>query len=122
MGRSSSQRHSPACKGYGNGVTLDFSHPDKPTDNAFVEPSNGHLRDECLNTHRFLSLQNARTRIKAWRRDYNESRPHTSLGWMMPVGYAATAAKIAAESSLKFTLNSNKKPERLMHVTIFFAY
>jgi putative transposase len=65
---------------YENGVTLDFSRPVKPTDNAFVESFNGRLRDECLNTHWFLSLEDARAKIDAWRRDYNESRPHTSLG------------------------------------------
>lgn len=82
---------------YENGVTLDFSRPGKPTDNAFAESFNGRLRDECLNTHWSLSLENARAKIEAWRRDYNESRPHTSLGWLTPVEYAAAAAKIAAE-------------------------
>ena len=100
---------------YENGVTLDFSRPGKPTDNAFVESFNGRLRDECLNTHWFLSLEDARAKIEAWRRDYNESRPHTSLGgtaqgssdaqhrwkggggWLTPVEYAAATARIAAE-------------------------
>ena len=84
-------------RAYENGVTLDFSRPGKPTDNAFVESFNGRLRDECLNTHWFLSLEDARAKIDAWRRDYNESRPHTSLGWMTPIEYASAAAKIAAE-------------------------
>ena len=82
---------------YENGVTLDFSRPGKPTDNAFVESFNGRLRDECLNAHWFLSIADARAKIEAWRRDYNESRPHTSLGWMTPVEYAAAAAIRAAE-------------------------
>lgn len=64
---------------YGNGVTLDSSRPGKPTDNAFVESFNGRLRDEWLNTHRFLSLADARAKIEVWRRDYNERGPHTSL-------------------------------------------
>jgi len=81
---------------YENGVTLDFGRPGKPTDNAFVESFSG-LRDECLNAHWFLSLADARAKIEAWRRDYNESRPHTSLGWLTPVEYAAAAARIAAE-------------------------
>ena len=68
------------AEGYENGVTLDFSRPGNPTDNAFEESFNGRLRDECLNAHWFLSLADARTKIEAWRRDYNESRPHTSLG------------------------------------------
>ncbi len=70
---------------YENGVTLDFSRPGKPTDNAFVESFNGRLRDECLD------------KIEAWGRDYNESRPHTSLGWLTPVEYAAADAITAAE-------------------------
>ncbi len=77
---------------YENGVTLDFSRPGKPTDNAFVESFNGRLRDECLNAHWFLSLADARAKIEAWRRDYNESRPHMSLGWLTPVEYAAAMA------------------------------
>ncbi len=82
---------------YENGVTLDFSRPGKPTDNAFIEPFNGRLRDECLNAHWFLSLADARAKIEAWRRHYNESRPHTSLGWMTPSEYAAAAAQKAAK-------------------------
>jgi putative transposase len=76
---------------YDNGVTLDFSRPGKPTDNAFVESFNGCLRDECLNTHWFLSLADARAKTEAWRRDYSESRPHAALGWLTPVEYAASA-------------------------------
>jgi putative transposase len=76
---------------YENGVTVDFSRPGKPTDNAFVESFTGRLRDECLNTHWFLSLDDARAKIEAWRRDYNESRPHTALGWLTPNEYAASA-------------------------------
>jgi hypothetical protein len=51
----------------------------------------------CLNAHGFLSLADARAKIEAWRRDYNENRPHTSLGWMTPVKYAAAAVARAAE-------------------------
>ena len=47
----------------------------KPTDNAFVESFNGRLRDECLNTHWFLSLDDAGSKIEAWRTDFNETRP-----------------------------------------------
>lgn len=83
---------------YENGVTLDFSRPGKPTDNAFVESFNGRLRDECLNVHWFLSIADARAKIEAWRRDYNESRPHTSLGWMTPVEYASAAAYVMTVS------------------------
>ena len=73
-------------------VTLDFSRPGKPTDNALVESFNGRLRDECLNTNWFLSLDDARCKIEAWRRHYNESRPHTSLGFVPPSVFAQRAA------------------------------
>lgn len=69
---------------YENGVTLDFSRPGKPTDNALIESFNGSFRDECLNTHWFLSLDDAKKKIEAWRREYNEFRPHSSLGNLTP--------------------------------------
>ncbi len=79
------------------GVGWHYIAPGKPTDNAFIESFNGRLRDECLNVHWFLSLADAQAKIEAWRRHYNESRPHTSLGWMTPAEYAAAAAQKAAE-------------------------
>ena len=54
---------------YENNVTLDFSRPGKPTDNAFVKLFNGRLRDEWLNAHWFLALADARAKIEAWGRD-----------------------------------------------------
>jgi putative transposase len=42
------------------------------------------LRDECLNVHQFVSLDDARAKIEAWRRDYNEHRPHSALGHLTP--------------------------------------
>ena len=58
-----------------SGVKLDFSRPGNPTDNAFIESFNGRLRDECLNQHWFLSLDEARAVTEAWRDDYF-SRSH----------------------------------------------
>ncbi|GAB2904024.1 hypothetical protein GCM10027202_36370 [Microvirgula curvata] len=69
---------------YEQGVTLDFSRPGKPTDNAFIESFNGSLRDECLNVHWFLSLADTRDKIERCRQDYNEFRPHSSLGDRTP--------------------------------------
>ena len=73
---------------YERGVELDFSRPGKPTDNARVESFNGRLRQECLNAHWFLSLDDARAKIGAWRDDYNESRPHSALDWATPAEFA----------------------------------
>jgi putative transposase len=78
---------------YERGVTLDFSRPGKPTDNGFVESFNGRLRDECLDTHWFLSLADARSKIEAWRRDYNAHRPHSALGYLTPQEFAARTAR-----------------------------
>jgi putative transposase len=69
---------------YQNDVVLDFSRPGKPTDNAFIESFNGKLRAECLNAHWFLTLDDARAKMEAWRRDYNEVRPHSALGQRTP--------------------------------------
>jgi putative transposase len=74
---------------YRNGVKLDFSRPGKPTDNAYVESFNGSLRDECLNVNWFLSLEDARGKIEAWRRHYNESRPHSALEDVPPREFAS---------------------------------
>ncbi len=76
---------------YQNQITLEFSRPGKPTDNAFVESFNGRRRDECLNTHWFLSLDDARAKLEAWRRDFNETRPHTSLAFMPPAEFTSSA-------------------------------
>jgi len=70
---------------YQRGVTLDFSRPGKPTDNAFIESFNGKFRTECLNAHWFMSLDDARRKCEAWRRDYNEERPHSSIGNKVPI-------------------------------------
>jgi putative transposase len=72
---------------YENKVTLDFSRPGKPVDNAFIESFNGSFRDECLNTNWFLSLEDAEEKIESWRRDYNEWRPHSSLDNLTPLQY-----------------------------------
>lgn len=73
---------------YENKITLDFSRPGKPTDNAFAESFIGSFRDECLNTNWFLSLEDARDKIETWRMDYNEYRPHSSLDYKTPDAFA----------------------------------
>lgn len=70
---------------YANGVTLDFSRPGKPTDNAFIESFNGRFRAECLNAHWFLSLADAREKLETWRKDYNEHRPHGAIVNKVPM-------------------------------------
>jgi putative transposase len=66
------------------GSEAAFIDPGRPVQNAFTESFNGKLRDECLNQHWFVSLEEARRIIKSWRMDYNTTRPHSSLGYMTP--------------------------------------
>ena len=70
---------------YQRGVTLDFSRPGKPTDNAFIEAFNGRFRAECLNAHWFLSLADAQKKLEDWRKYYNEERPHGAIGQKTPI-------------------------------------
>ena len=74
---------------YRYGVKLKLIQPGKPTQNAYIESFNGKFRDECLNDHWFSSMAEARAIIGAWRRDYNERRPHSSLGYMTHAEWAA---------------------------------
>jgi putative transposase len=78
---------------YENKVELKFSRPGKPTDNAIIESFNGRFREECLSTHWFLSLEDAKNKIEAWRQEYNESRPHMSLRYMTPQEYSMVMTK-----------------------------
>jgi putative transposase len=68
---------------YHAGVGIDSSRPGKPTDNAYVESFNGTLRAECPDARSF-SLADAKEIIEAWRREYNESRPHRAHGVRTP--------------------------------------
>ena len=82
-----------------NTVAWHYIAPGKPTQNAFIESFNGRLRDELLNETLFHGLAHARAVLAAWRRDYNEARPHSKLGWLTPKAYAAlngTAGRGAA--------------------------
>jgi putative transposase len=70
-------------------VGWHYIAPGKPMQNAFVESFNGRLRDEFLNETLFTSLPQARLALEEWRRDYNNFRPHSGIGWLAPAVYAA---------------------------------
>jgi putative transposase len=63
---------------------VDPVDPGKPQQNAFIESFNGSLRDELLNEELFDSLADARRKLAVWRYDYNNVRPHSSLGNRTP--------------------------------------
>jgi putative transposase len=69
---------------YERGIKLQFIRPGKPVDNAYMESFNGKLRDECLNQNWFMSIDHARRVIEEWRTEYNQERPHSSLGNLTP--------------------------------------
>lgn len=69
---------------YIRGIKLHFIHPGKPVENAYIESFNGRFRDECLNQNWFMSIEHARQVIEEWRIDYNQERPHSSLGDLTP--------------------------------------
>jgi putative transposase len=70
---------------YANDATLDFWRPGKPTDNAFIETFNSKVRGECVNTHWFKALGDARATLQDWRRYCNEERPHSGIGQGAPI-------------------------------------
>jgi len=74
---------------YRMGVKLDFIQPGKPTQNAYCESFNGRFREECLNDNQFQMLVESQVVIEAWRKDYNEERPHGSLNGLTPSEFAA---------------------------------
>jgi putative transposase len=73
-------------------IGLVHIQPGRPMQNGHVESFNGRLRDECLNANWFATLADARSKIEAWREEYNEQRPHSSLNYQTPREFAATAA------------------------------
>ena len=78
--RLSRRDGSMACRRRSVRITLDFSRPGKPTDNAYVESFNATVRLECLGPHWFLDLDDAREKVEEWRTEYNEVRPHSAIG------------------------------------------
>jgi len=97
------------------GVELHFIDPGKPTQNAYIESFNGKFRDECLNENWFMSLEEARMKIEAWRKDYNQVRPHSALGYQTPEEFAARAAARGASppTPLAFTTEGLISPQEL---------
>lgn len=69
-------------------IELRHIQPGKPIQNAQVESFHGRMREECLRVSWFENLFDARSKIAAWRTEYNEQRPHSSLGYRTPKEFA----------------------------------
>lgn len=72
---------------YRKGIKLEFIRPGKPMEKGYIESFNGKLREECLNQNWFESIEEARSKIKQWREEYNEYRPHSALGQETPSAF-----------------------------------
>ncbi|NEJ74953.1 IS3 family transposase [Rhizobium phaseoli] len=87
-------------------VEWHYIAPGKPMQNGYVESFNGRMRDELLNESLFFGLDHARSAIAEWADDYNNFRPHSSLGYQTPASYAdtiaATGSNAARDESFAF--------------------
>jgi putative transposase len=93
-----------------HGIRLHFIDPGKPMQNGFVESFNDKFRYECLNAEWFGGLDDARQRIEGWRREYNERRPHSSIGRIPPAVFARRAAALQAPTAPSGLLRSGSSP------------
>jgi putative transposase len=79
-------------------IELLHIQPGRPMQNGRLESLNGKLRDEFLNVNYFRNLFDARRQAAAWRRDYNEVRPHSALGYLSPEAFARAIGSATSPS------------------------
>jgi putative transposase len=104
---------------YQRNVKMRFIEPGKPIQNAFIESFNGKFRDECLNEHWFVSLQDAKEKIESWRRDYNEVRPHSALGNRTPEEFTDGGAALRSPTApFEPPLREEQKPNQTPELTL----
>jgi putative transposase len=92
-------------------IELTHIQPGKPTQNAHVESFHGRLREECLSVSWFQNLFDARQKITSWRIEYNEERPHSSLGYRTPKEFATAMRAAGVGSALLAPPSSAANPE-----------
>lgn len=86
-----------------SGTQTVYIEPGHPWENGYCESFNGKLRDECLNEEVFYNQRHAQVVIEKWRRQYNEERPHSSLGYRTPAEVARDSVVVAGASSEEAT-------------------
>ena len=91
-----------------HGIRHILIKPERPRQNGYIESFNGRFRDECLNEHWFETLHQARTEIAKWRRDYDEVRPHGSIGRIPPARFAEQHRGHAGDAARHLTPASNE--------------
>ena len=82
-----------------HGIRHILIQPGRPMQNGYIESFNGKFRDEHLNESWFETLHQARTSVAIWRTDYNEVRPHSSLGRISPARFAEQHRQRAGDAA-----------------------
>ncbi len=86
-----------------HGIGHILIEPGRPMQNGYIESFNGKFRDECLNEHWFETLPQARSTIAIWRQDYNEVRPHGTIGRIPPAQFAELHRQRAGDEARNTT-------------------
>jgi putative transposase len=86
-----------------HGIRHILIQPGRPMQNGYIESFNGKFRDEHLNEHWFESLDEARRAAAVWRQDYNQVRPHSSLGRVPPAQFAEQHRQRAGDAARSVT-------------------
>jgi transposase InsO family protein len=97
----------------GKGVRPIYIEPGSPWENGFVESLNGKFRDECLNAELFWNQKEAQVIVEDWRRQYNQFRPHSALGYLTPAEAVrcpetATAAETTTQGTTEKGASTNQ--------------
>ena len=92
------------------GVKTLFIEPGSPWENGYLESFNGKLRDELLNGGIFYTLKEAQSLVQGWRREYNQVRPHSSLGYRP----SAPAAMLLQPATLRFAGSNDLLPAPIL--------
>jgi len=96
-------------------IELVHIEPGRPVQNAHVESFHGKLRDECLNPSWFGNLFEARVKIGAWKEEYNEERPHSSLGNLTPREFARRVASLRSPTAPSAPQLGERKKAEVMN-------
>lgn len=94
-------------------ITLQFIQPGKPMQNAFIERKNGSLRRELLNAYIFTSMDHVREFCEEWRIDYNNERPHKSLGYLPPTVFSEQWYQRSKLAQQLYPQTANVNPSKI---------
>ncbi len=96
-----------------NKITLVFIQPGKPMQNGYVERCNGNIRKELLNAYVFTSLTEVREKTEEWMMDYNNERPHKSLGYKAPKVFAENNYNRPVHKQKLYPQMANENPSKI---------